>query len=81
MQKHELKVKHIASGNELIVSKSYYHNAPDEYEVLAGESGKVADKDEFVLATPKIDDKPAKTKQDIKPVTKNKAAPVPPPTV
>ena len=81
MQDHELKVKHIESGKELIVSKAYYHNSPDEYEVLEGKAGKISDKGTF---TPPAPPAPVAEKMDGAP-TKNKAAkkatPVPPPSV
>ena len=67
MQENELRVMHIASGNELIVSKSYYHNSPDDYEVLEGEVGKVAAKEVFAVSEqPKV--------KMAKQVTKNKMA-------
>jgi len=81
MQDHELKVKHIVSGKELIVSKAYYHNAPDEYELLDGEAGEAAEKDTFTPPAPpapvaeKMDGAPAKNK------AAKKATPVPPPAV
>ena len=78
MQDHELKVKHIASGKELIVSKAYYHNAPDEYELVDGEAGDSPDKEVF---TPSVPPKlPTKVKAGAAP-TKNKSTPVPPPVV
>lgn len=79
MQDHELRVKHIVSGKELIVSKKYYHDSPDEYELLDGEAGEANEPAVFVPATPPA--KVEKVKQDSGPAKNKAAPPVPAPSV
>lgn len=39
MKDHELKVKQISTGNEMVISKSYYWKWESEFDVLEGEPG------------------------------------------
>ena len=81
MQEHELKVLHIASGNELVVSKSYYHKSPDDYKIISGTESKVAAKEVFKQPKAKMTKQPIKNKMETKVVADKKTSLVPPPSV
>ena len=69
MKDHELKVKHVDTGKEYVISKSHYLNNPKEWEVLDGEAPEVKDPASFEApkapGKPKVTDNP-KVKGDEK---------------
>lgn len=78
LQEHELKVEHVASGKEMVISKSLYAGDPESYKVLKGTKPKIEKEKAFAPPTmpkAKLAD-PVETKEVVeerKPSTPKKA--------